>query len=115
MNRPLHRCLSSLKDLRVTASTQLSGPADTKYKGGKYEFIEAIRQALYASKIISYAQGFMLMRQAAKEFGWTLNYGGMSIKYVLNTYFTRHIYIRHNSGDLKKTQISIFLYVRNRL
>ncbi|XP_063681043.1 6-phosphogluconate dehydrogenase, decarboxylating-like [Bolinopsis microptera] len=73
------RCLSSLKDLRVTASTQLSGPADTKYKGGKYEFIEAIRQALYASKIISYAQGFMLMRQAAKEFGWTLNYGGIAL------------------------------------
>ena len=72
----LLRCLSALKDLRVTASSQLSGPSNTKYDGDKAEFIEAIRQALYASKIISYAQGFMLMRQAAKEFGWTLNYGG---------------------------------------
>ena len=72
----LSRCLSALKDLRVTASKQLKGPDSTKYTGDKAEFVESIRQALYASKIISYAQGFMLMRQAAKEFGWTLNYGG---------------------------------------
>ena len=79
----LLRCLSALKDLRVTASSHLSGPSNTEYDGDKAEFIEAIRQALYASKIISYAQGFMLMRQAAKEFGWTLNYGGWFVQFFL--------------------------------
>ncbi|XP_071945136.1 6-phosphogluconate dehydrogenase, decarboxylating-like [Antedon mediterranea] len=73
------RCLSSLKDERVTASSQLSGPEVTKYDGDKKAFIEDIRQALYASKIVSYAQGFMLMREAAKEFNWTLNYGGIAL------------------------------------
>lgn len=68
------RCLSSIKDERVEASKKLKGPENTKYEGDKKEFIEHIRQALYASKIISYAQGFMLLRQAAKEFGWHLNY-----------------------------------------
>jgi len=73
------RCLSSLKDERVRASTVLKGPASTVYQGDKPEFVEAIRQALYASKIISYAQGFMLLRQAAKEYGWALNYGGIAL------------------------------------
>merc|ERR1719211_281422 len=68
------RCLSSLKDEREKASTILRGPEDTKYEGDRAEFVEAVRQALYASKIVSYAQGFMLLRQAAKEFGWNLNY-----------------------------------------
>lgn len=72
------RCLSALKDMRVTASEVLNGP-ETVFEGDKAQFIEAIRQALYCSKIISYAQGFMLMRQAAKEFGWTLNYGGIAL------------------------------------
>ncbi len=73
------RCLSSLKDEREKASTILRGPEDSKYEGDKAEFVEAIRQALYASKIVSYAQGFMLLRQAAKEFGWNLNYGGIAL------------------------------------
>ena len=73
------RCLSSIKGEREKASTILHGPEDTKYEGDKKEFVEAIRQALYASKIVSYAQGFMLLRQAAKEFGWTLNYGGIAL------------------------------------
>ncbi|XP_064642271.1 6-phosphogluconate dehydrogenase, decarboxylating-like [Lineus longissimus] len=73
------RCLSSLKADRVTASRSLKGPAETKYKGDKTAFIESIRKALYASKIISYAQGFMLMKQAAKEFNWTLNYGAIAL------------------------------------
>ncbi|XP_033125479.1 6-phosphogluconate dehydrogenase, decarboxylating-like [Anneissia japonica] len=73
------RCLSSLKDERVLASSELSGPEKTKYEGDKQQFIEDIRQALYASKIVSYAQGFMLMREAAKEFGWHLNYGGIAL------------------------------------
>merc|ERR1712061_518172 len=73
------RCLSSIKDERVKASGVLKGPEVTKYDGDKKEFVEAIRQALYASKIVSYAQGFMLLRQAAEEFGWTLNYGGIAL------------------------------------
>merc|ERR1712025_455802 len=73
------RCLSSLKAEREKASTILQGPEDTKYEGDRAEFVEAIRQALYASKIVSYAQGFMLLRQAAKEFGWNLNYGGIAL------------------------------------
>ena len=73
------RCLSSLKDERVSASSNLKGPSNTKWAGDKKECIEHIRQALYASKIISYAQGFMLLREAAKVFGWNLNYGGIAL------------------------------------
>ncbi|KAJ7306364.1 hypothetical protein JRQ81_009708 [Phrynocephalus forsythii] len=73
------RCLSSLKDERVQASKLLHGPRATKFSGNKTAFLEDIRKALYASKIISYAQGFMLFRQAAKEFGWTLNYGSIAL------------------------------------
>ena len=73
------RCLSSLKEERIKASKVLKGPAVTKYSGDKKTFIEDIRQALYASKIVSYAQGFMLLREAAKEFGWNLNYGGIAL------------------------------------
>uniref|UniRef100_A0A7M4E8E6 6-phosphogluconate dehydrogenase, decarboxylating n=1 Tax=Crocodylus porosus TaxID=8502 RepID=A0A7M4E8E6_CROPO len=73
------RCLSSLKDERVQASKLLEGPKMTQFSGNKKAFLEDIRKALYASKIISYAQGFMLLRQAAKEFGWTLNYGGIAL------------------------------------
>ena len=72
------RCLSALKDERVTASKLLSGPGTVLTKG-KRKFVEDIRQALLASKIISYAQGYMLMREAAKENGWNLNYGGIAL------------------------------------
>ncbi|HSI86689.1 MAG TPA: decarboxylating NADP(+)-dependent phosphogluconate dehydrogenase [Candidatus Methylacidiphilales bacterium] len=73
------RCISALKSERVAASKVLSGPAETKYTGDKAAFIEDIRRALYASKIISYAQGYMLMREAAKQYGWHLNYGGIAL------------------------------------
>ncbi|XP_030214453.1 6-phosphogluconate dehydrogenase, decarboxylating [Gadus morhua] len=73
------RCLSSLKDERVVASRSLAGPSGAKFSGDKAAFLEDIRKALYASKIISYAQGFMLLRQAAKEFGWSLNYGAIAL------------------------------------
>lgn len=73
------RCLSSLKNDRVAASKKLEGPKQTKYTGDKTAFIEDIRLALYASKIVSYAQGFMLMKQAAKEFSWKLNYGSIAM------------------------------------
>merc|ERR1711935_1179923 len=72
------RCLSALQVERQTASQILEGP-DPVYTGDKTAFVEDIRQALYASKIVSYAQGFMLLRQAAKEFGWNLNYGGIAL------------------------------------
>ncbi|KAL2103544.1 hypothetical protein ACEWY4_000412 [Coilia grayii] len=73
------RCLSSLKEERVQASKSLSGPPAATFSGDKKQFLEDIRKALYASKIISYAQGFMLLRQAAKEFGWSLNYGAIAL------------------------------------
>uniref|UniRef100_A0A2K6MUJ1 6-phosphogluconate dehydrogenase, decarboxylating n=1 Tax=Rhinopithecus bieti TaxID=61621 RepID=A0A2K6MUJ1_RHIBE len=73
------RCLSSLKDERIQASKKLKGPQKFQFDGDKKSFLEDIRKALYASKIISYAQGFMLLRQAAIEFGWTLNYGGIAL------------------------------------
>ena len=66
------RCLSAQKDERVKASDILSGPA-SEFTGDKQAFIDDLEQALYASKIISYAQGFMLIREAAKEYGWKLN------------------------------------------
>lgn len=72
------RCLSAMKDERVEASRLLDGPK-LHYTGDKTAFIESVRHALYASKIISYAQGFMLMRQAANEYHWKLNYGGVAL------------------------------------
>jgi 6-phosphogluconate dehydrogenase len=72
------RTLSSLKDERVEASKILKGPK-SKFDGDKKQFVEDLRKALYASKIVSYAQGYVLMRYAAKEFGWNLNYGGIAL------------------------------------
>jgi len=72
------RCLSAMKDERVAASKIFSGPKP-KFEGDKKAFIEDIRKALYASKIVSYAQGYILMRAAAKTYGWNLNYGGIAL------------------------------------
>ena len=72
------RCLSAMKEERVTASKRFPKQIPA-FEGDKKEFIEAIRKALYASKIISYAQGYILMRQAAKAYGWDLNYGGIAL------------------------------------
>jgi 6-phosphogluconate dehydrogenase len=69
------RCLSAVKDERVAASKILSGPEAAAFSGDKAEMVEAIREALYASKICSYAQGFQLMREAQKEYNWELNFG----------------------------------------
>jgi 6-phosphogluconate dehydrogenase len=71
------RCISAVKEERVAASKVLSGP-DPTYRGDKSEFVEAIRQALYASKICSYAQGFALMKEAGKEYKWELNFGDLA-------------------------------------
>ncbi|XP_044724856.1 NAD binding domain of 6-phosphogluconate dehydrogenase [Hirsutella rhossiliensis] len=71
----LARCLSGIKDERVKASTKLEYVSRTsgKFEGDKAQFLEDLEQALYASKIISYAQGFMLMQEAAREYNWKLN------------------------------------------
>ncbi len=68
------RCLSAVKEERVAASKILSGPSSS-FVGDREELIQAIHDALYCSKICSYAQGFQLMRAAAGEYGWNLNYG----------------------------------------
>lgn len=82
------RSLSSLKDLRVEASSLLQGPdrkiaagsdAETLIGGNRKTILSNLEQALYASKIISYAQGFSLMHAAAEAYGWTLNYGGIAL------------------------------------
>jgi 6-phosphogluconate dehydrogenase len=78
------RCVSALKDERHRAARKLKGPNPllhntAKTPAKKKAFIEDIRLALYASKIVSYAQGYMLMRAAAKEYGWNLNYGGIAL------------------------------------
>jgi 6-phosphogluconate dehydrogenase len=68
------RCVSAIKDERVAASKILKGPSK-KYRGSKKALIEAIHDALYCSKICSYAQGFQLMRAAQKDYGWKFNFG----------------------------------------
>jgi 6-phosphogluconate dehydrogenase len=93
------RCLSSLKSERVKASKVIGGPQEEPFKGDKQQFIDDLEQALYASKIIScaipiiavvvitladrascrYSQGFMLMREAAKEYSWNLNNAGIAL------------------------------------
>ncbi len=72
------RCLSAIKEERVAASKVLTGPAP-KFEGDKKAFINDIRKALFAAKIVSYAQGYTLMRAAAKTYGWNLNYGGIAL------------------------------------
>ncbi len=72
------RCLSSQKDERVIAS-KILGAQLSNFQGDKAAFVEDLRKALLASKIVSYAQGYVLMRAAAEEFGWDLNYGGVAL------------------------------------
>src|SRR5437764_5494898 len=72
------RCLSAMKDERVAASKILTGPKPSP-NGDRKTFIEDVRRALYCSKMISYAQGYMLLREAAKEEKWNLNFGGIAL------------------------------------
>jgi 6-phosphogluconate dehydrogenase len=74
----LGRALSSLKDERVAASKVLSGP-DSRITSDQKAFIDDLEQAVYASKIMSYTQGYMLFRAAAEEYKWNLNYGGIAL------------------------------------
>jgi 6-phosphogluconate dehydrogenase len=72
------RCLSAVNEERVKASKILRGPSPS-FEGEKAGFINDLKEALYASKIVSYAQGYILMRAAAQEYNWDLNYGGIAL------------------------------------
>lgn len=72
------RCLSAQKELRVMASKVINGPTP-QFAGDKNQFIDDLKMALYGAKIISYAQGYNLMMEAAKEYKWHLNYGGIAL------------------------------------
>ena len=73
------RCLSAAKSDRVAASRILGGPTEKAFKGDKKAFIADLGAALYAAKVVSYAQGFLLMKEAAKEYGWTLDFGSIAL------------------------------------
>jgi 6-phosphogluconate dehydrogenase len=70
--------LSAIKEERVEASKVISGPTPT-FDGDKKAFVEDLKKALYAAKVVSYAQGYALMSAAAAEYGWDLNYGGIAL------------------------------------
>ncbi|MBR4726677.1 MAG: NADP-dependent phosphogluconate dehydrogenase, partial [Clostridia bacterium] len=72
------RCLSAMKAERVGASAILHGPKPV-FEGDRAQFIADIKAALFAAKIVSYAQGYTLMRSAAATYGWNLNYGGIAL------------------------------------
>ena len=72
------RCLSAMKEERVEASRMLNGPKP-KFTGDKQAFLNDLEKALYVSKIVSYTQGYVLLRAAAEEFKWNLNYGGIAL------------------------------------
>lgn len=90
------RCLSAQKDLRVEASKEISGPKP-EFKGDKQQFIADLENAIYASKIVSYAQGYDLMMEAAKENKWNLNYGGIALMWRGGC-IIRSVFL----GDIKK-------------
>ncbi len=88
------RCLSSMKDERLKASNVLVGP-DIKFDGNVEEYIGYLHQGLYAAKIISYAQGYLLLKEAAKEYNWQLNYGSIALMWrggcIIRSAFLRNI------------------------
>ncbi|MCX8013035.1 MAG: NADP-dependent phosphogluconate dehydrogenase, partial [Rectinema sp.] len=73
------RCLSAMKEERTRAASLLGKPSSVPFLGNRTSMLDALGKALYAAKIVSYAQGFMLMREAAKEYGWNLNYGSIAL------------------------------------
>jgi len=91
------RCLSALKDERVAAAKVLDGPGKTLSVADKKAFIEDVRRALYCSKMISYAQGYMLLRAAEKEYNWSLNMGGIALMWRGGC-IIRSVFL----GDIKK-------------
>jgi len=90
------RCLSAVKEERVAASEQLACKT-AAFKGDKAKFVNDLRQALYASKIVSYAQGYQLMRAAAKTYKWNLNNGGIALMWRGGC-IIRSVFL----GDIKK-------------
>ena len=73
------RCLSAQKEERIAAAKILEGPKPARFTGDRAAFLEDLRKALFSAKVVSYAQGYALMRSAAKEYGWNLNYGGIAL------------------------------------
>ncbi len=73
------RCLSALKDERIIASKVLTASPNPSFSGDKKQYIAQLKDALYAAKVISYAQGYQMMQAAAKEYGWQLNYGNIAL------------------------------------
>jgi 6-phosphogluconate dehydrogenase len=88
------RCLSAIKDERVKAEAVLGSPS-VEWTGDQKQVVSDLHDALYASKIISYAQGFMLMREAAREYGWTLDYGAIALMWrggcIIRSAFLKNI------------------------
>lgn len=106
------RFLSSLKGMRKNASQSLEGPTSA-FDGDKQQAIGAVQDALYASKIISYAQGFMLMQQAAKEYGWNLSYGDIALMWrggcIIRSHFLGNIKQAYeNNADLENLLLDEF-------
>jgi len=103
----LSRCLSSLKGERTKASTMLDFYGrSSKFEGNKEQFLEDLEQALYASKIVSYAQGFMLMQEAAKEYKWKLNKPSIALMWrggcIIRSVFLKDITAAYrNNPDLE--------------
>ncbi|CAG8983886.1 hypothetical protein HYALB_00005525 [Hymenoscyphus albidus] len=99
----LARCLSSLKGERTRASKVLEFVGrSSKFEGNKEQFLDDLEQALYASKIISYAQGFMLMQSAAKEYGWSLNKPSIALMWrggcIIRSVFLKDITAAYRSN-----------------
>ena len=94
------RCLSALKDERVAASKELKGP-ETKFIGDSQAFVEDIRLALLASKIVSYTQGFMCLREAQKEYGWKLDFANISLLWRSGC-IIRSVFLEEISSAFKK-------------
>ena len=86
------RFISAMKEERVQASKLLAGPAVKPYEGDRAHFIEAVRRALYMSKICSYAQGFAQMKAASEEYNWNLQYGNIAMISVVAASFVRNFY-----------------------
>jgi len=106
------RCLSAIKDERVEASKILSGPQPI-FEGDRKAFLDDLKNALFASKMVSYAQGYALMTAAAKEFGWDLNYGGIALMWrggcIIRSVFLNRIKDAYdNNPKLKNLLIDPF-------
>ncbi|CAH1208664.1 MULTISPECIES: NADP-dependent phosphogluconate dehydrogenase [unclassified Paenibacillus] len=100
------RFLSAMKDERVAASKILNGPSASAFTGDKAAFIESVRKALFASKIVSYAQGFAQMRAASDEYGWDLKYGNIAMIFrggcIIRSQFLQNIKEAYdNNAELK--------------